>query len=219
MNSTSGECQKAGRGPPSLTPTRSGSAIPDHEAAIGSLRAQRLVSECCCTRREILEAPSAPHAPSGAHPGTCRDPTVAGVNQAADGDDLLSSAPRQAHRPHQLGLPEPAYAYVPIALHTAGAPGHARWRGDAAEPSRRRGEQGRVPPDTLHHRGVPRLDTRMYRRRMMRYLRALLTALSSARHAVLSALGTAGAALGRGASAAGRGAVAQIGRASCRERV
>ena len=44
----------------------------------------------------------------------------------------------------------------------------------------------------------------------MRFLRALLTALSSALHAVLSALGTAGAALGRGASAAGRGAVALL---------
>lgn len=43
-----------------------------HEAAIDALAAQGLVYECTCTRREILEAPSAPHAPPGAYPGTCR---------------------------------------------------------------------------------------------------------------------------------------------------
>ena len=37
------------------------------------LDAAGLVYECYCTRREILEAPSAPHAPPGAYPGTCRD--------------------------------------------------------------------------------------------------------------------------------------------------
>lgn len=44
-----------------------------HEAAIAELAARGLVYECYCTRREILEAPSAPHAPPGAYPGTCRD--------------------------------------------------------------------------------------------------------------------------------------------------
>jgi glutamyl-tRNA synthetase len=45
----------------------------DHAAAIVRLEAEGLVYECTCTRREILEAPSAPHAPPGAYPGTCRD--------------------------------------------------------------------------------------------------------------------------------------------------
>ena len=44
-----------------------------HEAAVQSLSAQGMVFECYCTRREILEAPSAPHAPPGAYPGTCWD--------------------------------------------------------------------------------------------------------------------------------------------------
>lgn len=44
-----------------------------HEAAIARLAERGLVYECTCTRREILEAPSAPHAPPGAYPGTCRD--------------------------------------------------------------------------------------------------------------------------------------------------
>ena len=47
----------------------------DHDAAIGRLAAAGLVYECSCTRRDILAAPSAPHAPPGAYPGTCRDRT------------------------------------------------------------------------------------------------------------------------------------------------
>lgn len=42
---------------------------------VARLASGGLVYECYCTRREILEAPSAPHAPPGAYPGTCRDLT------------------------------------------------------------------------------------------------------------------------------------------------
>jgi len=41
--------------------------------AINTLAAAGLTYECFCTRREIQEAPSAPHAPQGAYPGTCRN--------------------------------------------------------------------------------------------------------------------------------------------------
>ncbi|MDP9889170.1 tRNA glutamyl-Q(34) synthetase GluQRS [Pseudarthrobacter enclensis] len=41
--------------------------------AIGRLEEAGLTYECFCTRREIQEAPSAPHSPQGAYPGTCRD--------------------------------------------------------------------------------------------------------------------------------------------------
>src|SRR5699024_4346115 len=34
---------------------------------------QRLGYECYCSRREIAEAPRAPHSPPGSSPGTCRD--------------------------------------------------------------------------------------------------------------------------------------------------
>lgn len=44
-----------------------------YEAAVAQLREAGLVYECFCTRREIQEAPRAPHAPPGAYPGTCRD--------------------------------------------------------------------------------------------------------------------------------------------------
>ncbi|WP_040765996.1 tRNA glutamyl-Q(34) synthetase GluQRS [Tsukamurella sp. 1534] len=135
------------------------------------------VYECYCTRREILSAPSAPHAPEGAYPGTCRDLTEAerearrrdrpaalrlrstvrsytvadelhgeytgavddvvlrrgdgtyaynlavvvddaaqGVDQVVRGDDLLSSAPRQAYLASLLGAAPPRYAHVPMVL-------------------------------------------------------------------------------------------------------
>jgi glutamyl-tRNA synthetase len=44
-----------------------------YEEALDRLRAQGLIYECWCTRREIREAASAPHGdvPDGAYPGTC----------------------------------------------------------------------------------------------------------------------------------------------------
>lgn len=45
----------------------------DHDAALAALADAGLVYECTCTRRDILAAPSAPHAPPGAYPGTCRN--------------------------------------------------------------------------------------------------------------------------------------------------
>lgn len=152
-----------------------------YDAALASLAGRGLVFECFCTRREVLEAPSAPHAPPGAYPGTCRDLTEAerearrlerppalrlrsqatsftvddafhgayegavddfvlrrgdgvvaynlavvvddaqqGIDQVVRGDDLLSSAPRQAHLATLLGSTPPSYVHVPLALNAAG---------------------------------------------------------------------------------------------------
>ncbi|WP_084766694.1 tRNA glutamyl-Q(34) synthetase GluQRS [Leucobacter komagatae] len=44
-----------------------------HAAAIERLDSSGLVYECTCTRKDILAAPTAPHGPPGAYPGTCRD--------------------------------------------------------------------------------------------------------------------------------------------------
>jgi glutamyl-tRNA synthetase len=44
-----------------------------YDDAIRRLTAAGLTYPCWCSRREIREAPSAPHAPPGAYPGTCRD--------------------------------------------------------------------------------------------------------------------------------------------------
>lgn len=66
--------------------------------ALSRLAAAGLTYECFCTRREIQKAPSAPHAPQGAYPGTCRNLSAA-VRQA-----------RQAVRPAAVrlraGVPE-----------------------------------------------------------------------------------------------------------------
>ena len=48
-----------------------------YDGAIATLRAAGRVYECFCTRREIQQAASAPHAPQGAYPGTCRNLTDA----------------------------------------------------------------------------------------------------------------------------------------------
>jgi glutamyl-tRNA synthetase len=44
-----------------------------YDDTISRLQSAGLTYECFCTRREIQEAPSAPHAPQGAYPGTCRN--------------------------------------------------------------------------------------------------------------------------------------------------
>lgn len=44
------------------------------------------------------------------------DDALAGVGQVVRGDDLLSSAPRQAYLAHLLGLPEVDYVHVPLVL-------------------------------------------------------------------------------------------------------
>ncbi|HHW50513.1 MAG TPA: tRNA glutamyl-Q(34) synthetase GluQRS [Pseudoclavibacter sp.] len=154
----------------------------DYQAAIAQLAQCGLVYECYCTRREILDAPSAPHTPPGAYPGTCRDLSEAerarlrqvrphpalrlraevrvytvndalygrytaavddfvlsrgdgtasynlavvlddaaqGVDQVVRGEDLLSSAPRQAYLASLLGIPPVEYLHVPLVLNARG---------------------------------------------------------------------------------------------------
>ncbi len=155
-----------------------------YDAVIDALRDDGRLYECYCSRRDIAQAPRAPHAPQGAYPGTCRDLTDAerqarraetgrppalrlrtdtfvgtvidlvhgsytgivddfvvrrgdgvtaynlsvvvddaasGIDQVVRGDDLLSSAPRQAYLARLLGYPEPTYAHVPLVLNEDGA--------------------------------------------------------------------------------------------------
>ena len=42
-----------------------------YDAVVDELADRGLVYECYCTRKDILSAPRAPHAPEGAYPGTC----------------------------------------------------------------------------------------------------------------------------------------------------
>lgn len=48
------------------------------------------------------------------------DDAFVGVEQIMRGDDLLPSAPRQAYLAGLLGLPQPRYAHVPLALNEEG---------------------------------------------------------------------------------------------------
>ena len=47
-----------------------------HDEVLAELVAAGLTFPCYCTRREVREAAAAPHAPTGAYPGTCRALTV-----------------------------------------------------------------------------------------------------------------------------------------------
>jgi glutamyl-tRNA synthetase len=44
-----------------------------YDAVIDGLAGRGLAYECYCSRKDILSAPRAPHAPEGAYPGTCRE--------------------------------------------------------------------------------------------------------------------------------------------------
>lgn len=48
------------------------------------------------------------------------DDAFSGVDQVVRGDDLLSSAPRQAYLAHLLGVPVPEYVHVPLVLNAEG---------------------------------------------------------------------------------------------------
>lgn len=48
------------------------------------------------------------------------DDAFQGVDQVVRGDDLLSSAPRQAYLAHVLGFPEPEFVHVPLVLNSEG---------------------------------------------------------------------------------------------------
>lgn len=157
-----------------------------YNEALSRLEGQGLVYECYCSRKDIRQAPSAPHSPPGAYPGTCRDLSesererhrqrlqeqgrspalrlktdnsevtvhdrllgeitapvddlvlkrgdgvfaynlivivddgASGVDEVVRGDDLATSAPRQAHLAQLLGLPQPSWLHVPLVVNTAG---------------------------------------------------------------------------------------------------
>src|ERR1700687_5594918 len=48
-----------------------------YDDVVSGLVQRGWVYECYCSRKDIAEAPRAPHAPQGAYPGTCRDLTDA----------------------------------------------------------------------------------------------------------------------------------------------
>lgn len=160
---------------------RQSDRLPVYLEAVERLKDRGLVYECFCSRKDIAEAGSAPHAAPGAYPGTCRelspsereakaknrpaalrlrsqvnefsvhdelfgdytgavddfvlirndgapaynlavvvDDAFSGIDQVVRGDDLLSSAPRQAYLATLLDYEVPVYAHVPLALNSKG---------------------------------------------------------------------------------------------------
>jgi glutamyl-tRNA synthetase len=63
------------------TPVRQSERIALHREAFERLRTGGRIYPCWCTRAEIREAAQAPHAPSGAYPGTCRTRTRPGEGE------------------------------------------------------------------------------------------------------------------------------------------
>jgi glutamyl-tRNA synthetase len=64
-----------------------------YDTVIDGLVDRGLAYECYCSRRDILSAPRAPHAPQGAYPGTCRELS-----------DAARTAKRETGRPPALRL-------------------------------------------------------------------------------------------------------------------
>jgi glutamyl-tRNA synthetase len=64
-----------------------------YDTVIDGLADRGLAYECYCSRRDILSAPRAPHAPEGAYPGTCRELS-----------DAERTARRETGRPPALRL-------------------------------------------------------------------------------------------------------------------
>lgn len=181
--------------------------LPVYASVIEELTAAGRTFECFCTRREIQDAPSAPHAPPGAYPGTCRaltpaqrderrqqrpaairlraevaqftvhdeihgsytgdvddfvlrrgdgtpaynlavvvDDAAFGIDQVTRGDDLLSSAPRQAYLATLLGYAVPEYVHVPMVLSPSTSSG--------GEPVRLSKRDGAVTLEQLAEAGI-----------------------------------------------------------------
>ncbi|MGV0794670.1 tRNA glutamyl-Q(34) synthetase GluQRS [Mycolicibacterium sp. XJ1819] len=73
-----------------------------YDAAIAELADAGLLYECYCSRRDIAQAPRAPHAPEGAYPGTCRE---------------LTDAQREARRA-EIGRPPALRLRTDALVHT-----------------------------------------------------------------------------------------------------
>src|SRR5689334_16347168 len=58
-------------------PERQSDHVARYDGIVDELTARGMTYECHCSRKDILRAPRAPHAPEGAYPGTCRDLTDA----------------------------------------------------------------------------------------------------------------------------------------------
>jgi len=63
---------------------RQSTRLDAYRDAVAALTASGRTYPCFCTRREIQEAPTAPHSPPGTYPGTCRDLTAEQIRARSD---------------------------------------------------------------------------------------------------------------------------------------
>jgi glutamyl-tRNA synthetase len=95
-----------------------------YDHVIDGLAQRGLLYECYCSRRDIQQAPRAPHAPQGAYPGTCRD---------------LSAADRAARR-HYTGRPPALRLRAQVSAYTVADLLHGRYTGVVDDFVVRRGD-------------------------------------------------------------------------------
>ena len=74
-----------------------------YDDVVDELAERGLLYECYCSRRDIAQAPRAPHAPQGAYPGTCRDLTDAerAARRARDRPATRAAAAHRGHHVHR----------------------------------------------------------------------------------------------------------------------
>ena len=95
-----------------------------YDAVVDQLAGRGLLYECYCSRRDIAQAPRAPHAPQGAYPGTCRD---------------LTDAEREARR-RETGRPPALRLRADAIVHTVHDLLHGEYTGIVDDFVVRRGD-------------------------------------------------------------------------------
>ncbi len=95
-----------------------------YDEVIDSLVSDGQVYECYCTRRDIAQAPQAPHAPQGAYPGICRD---------------LTDAERETRR-RETGRPPALRLRTDVIVYTVTDVLHGRYTGIVDDFVVRRGD-------------------------------------------------------------------------------
>ena len=95
-----------------------------YDQAIEHLMDLGRLYECYCSRKDIAQAPRAPHAPQGAYPGTCRD---------------LTNAERESRRA-QIGRPPALRLHTDAIVHTVHDVLHGEYTGIVDDFVVRRGD-------------------------------------------------------------------------------
>lgn len=95
-----------------------------YDDAVDALAMRGLLYECYCSRRDIQQAPRAPHAPQGAYPGTCRD---------------LTDAERETRR-HAIGRPPALRLRTDVTTHSVHDLLHGEYTGIVDDFVVRRGD-------------------------------------------------------------------------------